>query len=100
MYYTEGKKVRDENNSVIISFSSRSSVFSLHEGLKKENVNSKIISTPAIAKMACGLSVEIDGKDYLQATRLSAKLGLKITAVFVIKKTRSGLSYVRIQNLQ
>ncbi|MBR2070668.1 MAG: DUF3343 domain-containing protein [Clostridia bacterium] len=100
MYYTEGKKVKDDNNGVIISFSSRSSVFSLHEGLKKENVNSKIISTPAIAKMACGLSVEIDGKFYLQAVRLAARLGLRITAVFVAKKSRNGVSYVRIQNLQ
>ena len=61
----------DEKNVVILSFSSRSSVFALHEALKKSGMDSRIISTPAVAKMACGLSVEVDGKDFQKAKSLA-----------------------------
>lgn len=70
---------------VIIAVKNRTTAFKLSKILNMNNINNKLMNTPEVARIACGLSVMIDAEDMNEAKHLAQTNGIRILGIFSCK---------------
>lgn len=85
---------------IIMSFSSRDSLFAMKNALKNYGIKSMIVSTPVSIGRTCGSSLAIRSVDYVLATKIASNIGVKIVYVYMKKGGGVKGEIVKVQNLQ
>lgn len=83
-------------NKILLAIKSRNSVIAFSTALKERGAPHQIITTPAQAKVACGVSILIDNVFYEKVISIATSMGITISAIFLIKKAGNITQYLRL----